>query len=257
LPILPPPAPDVYWTMDRIVQNALPDEAGRHPANVPELIGKRDVKFHAILPDFTPANEPGVKQSALALVREQQGFLDVAAVKSFDFTNGMTVSAWVKIEDGSALMNILSCAEDVPAPRGGWTLAYSYGNVVFKAVDSVGKMQRVASPKDSVPARAWVHISAVADASMLRIYLNGVEAASAPFAGPIRMADTPMVIGNHAGIGSFRHAQCPAFGGLMDEVKIFQKPLSAAEVMAESESALKDSPVNGTSSTVFRPMSDS
>ena len=212
LPILPPPAPDVYWTMDRIVQNALPD--------------------------FTPANEPGVKQSALALVREQQGFLDVAAVKSFDFTNGMTVSAWVKIEDRSALMNILSCAEDVPAPKGGWTLAYSYGNVVFKAVDSVGKLQGVASSKDSVPARAWVHISAVADASMLQIYLNGVEAASAPFAGPIRMADTPMVIGNHAGIGSFRHAQCPAFGGLLDEVKIFQKPLGAAEVMAESESAL-------------------
>jgi hypothetical protein len=83
-----------------------------------------------------------------------------------------------------------------------------------------------------------VHIAAVADASTMRIYLNGVEAASAPFAGPIRMAATPMVIGNHAGIASFRHSECPAFGGLMDEVKIFQKPLNPAEAMAESELVL-------------------
>jgi hypothetical protein len=34
------------------------------------------------------------------------------------------------------------------------------------------------------------------------------------------------------------HFQCPAFGGLMDEVKIFAKPLSATEIQLESEQAL-------------------
>lgn len=238
LPILPPPAPDVYWTMDRIVDGALPDEAGLYPAKVPELVGKKDAKFGGFLPDFTPANEPGLKGNALGLVRGQQGFLNVTASKPFDFTQGMTAAAWVKIKGGGALMNILSCAEDLSNPKGGWTLCYSYGRAIFRAVDSAGKLQTLASPKDSVPASVWVHIAAVADASSLRIYLNGVEAASVPFAGPIRMAATPMVIGNHAGIASFRHSECPAFGGLMDEVKIFQKPLSASEVMAESELVL-------------------
>lgn len=238
LPILPPPAPHVYWTMDRIVDGALPDAAGLYAANIPHLAGKKDAKRGGFLPDFRPANASGVKGAALALDREQQGFLNVTASKPFDFTQGMTVAAWVNIESSSALMNILSCAEDLPHPKGGWTLCYSYRRVIFRAVDSAGKLQTIASPEQSVPARVWVHVAAVADATTLRIYLNGVEVASAAFAGPIRMAATPMMIGNHAGIASFRHAECPAFGGLMDEVKIFQKPLSAADVMAESELAL-------------------
>lgn len=238
MPILPPPAAEVYWTMDRIVDGALPDEAGLYAAKIPELVGKKDAKFGGFLPDFKPANEPGVKGGALGLVRGQQGFLTVTATKPFDFTQGMTAAAWVKIKGGAALMNILSCAEDLPNPKGGWTLCFSYGRVVFRAVDSAGKLQTIASPKDSVPASVWVHIAAVADASTLCIHLNGVEVASAPFAGPIRMAATPMVIGNHAGIASYRHSECPAFGGLMDEVRIFEVPLSAAEVMAESEQAL-------------------
>lgn len=238
LPILPPPAAEVHWTMDRIVDGALPDVAGLYAAKIPEIVGMKDAKFGGFLPDFKPANEAGVMGGALGLVRDQQGFLNVTATKPFDFTQGMTAAAWVKIKGSSALMNILSCAEDLPNPEGGWTLCFSYGQAIFRAVDSAGKLQILASPKDSMPASAWVHIAAVADVSTLRIYLNGVEAARAPFAGPIRMAATPMVIGNHAGIASFRHSECPAFGGLMDEVKIFQKPLSAAEVMAESEFVL-------------------
>lgn len=238
LPILPPPAAEVYWTMDRIVDGALPDASGLHAATVPHLTGKKDAKRGGFLPDFRPATAPGVKGPALALDREQQGFLHVTAAQSLDFIEGMTVAAWVNIDDGSALMNMISCAEDVPRPKGGWTLCYSYGRVIFRAVDSAGKLHSIASPEQSVPARVWVHVAAVADATMLRLYLNGVEVASAAFAGPIRMATTPTVIGNHAGIAGFRHAECPGFGGLMDEVKIFQKPLSAADVMAESELVL-------------------
>lgn len=224
--------------MDRIVDGVLPDAAGLYAAKVPDLARKKDVRFGGLLPDFKPTNEPGLRGAALRLHRDQQGFLSVAASKPFDFTQGMSVTAWVKIEGRSALMNILSCAEDLPNPQGGWTLCFSYGRAVFRAVDSAGKLQTVASPEASVPAGVWVHIAAVADDSTLRIHLNGVEVASVPFAGPIRMAATPLVIGNHAGIAGYRHSECPAFGGLMDEVKIFQKPLSAAEVMAESELVL-------------------
>lgn len=232
------PAAEAYWTMDRIVDGVLPDAAGLYAAKVPDLARKKDVRFGGLLPDFKPTNEPGLKGAALGLHRDQQGFLSVAVSEPFDFTPGMSVTAWVKIKSSSALMNILSCAEDLPNPQGGWTLCFSYGRAVFRAVDSAGKLQTVASPEASVPAGVWVHIAAVADASTLRIHLNGVEVASAPFAGPIRMAATPMVIGNHAGIAGYRHSECPAFGGLMDEVKIFQKPLGVAEVMAESELVL-------------------
>jgi hypothetical protein len=87
-----------------------------------------------------------------------------------------------------------------------------------------------------VAADAWIHIAAVADAATLRLYLNGIEAASQPFTGPVKMAaETPLVIGNHATIAGWRHSECPAFGGLMDEVKIFETALSNSDVKSESE----------------------
>ncbi len=230
--------PVAYWTMDQIADGVLQDQIGLHHAKIPKLFGLKDKMTGEILPDFTPTTEPGVKGNALALEREQQGFLKVAASKQFDFSNGMTVSAWVKIKNARAQMVILSCAKDISHPAGGWCLTYSYGNVFFKAVETTGNPVTVVSPRNSVPAGAWVHIAAVADATALRVYLNGVQVASEPFAGPIRMADTALSIGNHATIEGWRHAECPAFGGLMDEVKIFEAPLSAADVRAESHRAL-------------------
>ncbi len=232
------PSPAAYWTMDEITDGMLPDQGGTHDAKVPQLIGQRDVKTNEILPDFTPGTEDGIDGKALALTREQQGFLEVPAVKTFHFESGLTVSLWVKIEVGNAMMNLLSCAEDVTDPAGGWTLSYSYGDVIFKAVDADGKTVTVNLPTNDVAAGAWVHIAAVADATTLRLYINGVEEASKAFSGPVKMADAPLVIGNHATIAGWRHSECPAFGGLMDEVKIFEAPLSAENIKTESEHAL-------------------
>lgn len=224
--------------MDAIDEGGVADQAGAHDAKVPQLIGQKDKKTGEILPDFTPATEEGLKGNALALEQNQQGFLEVSSPKTFHFESGLTVSLWMKVEAANALMNLLSCAEDVPNPKGGWTLSYSYGNVAFKAVESTGNPVTVSSPKNSVAPNAWIHVVAVADDNTLRLYLNGEEVASEPFAGPIQMADTAMVIGNHATIAGWRHFECPAFGGLMDEVKIFESPLTTANVKAESEQAL-------------------
>ena len=168
------PVPAAYWTMDEIIAGALRDQAGLHHARIPELTGMKDAKFGGVLPDFVPSTEPGVKGKALALVRSQQGFLNIAAPKELYFANGMTVSAWVKIKSASAQMIVFSCAEDLPNPKGGWCLTYSYGSVFLKAVDSTGKAVRVTSPHNSVPAGAWVHIAAVADAKALRIYCGAL-----------------------------------------------------------------------------------
>jgi hypothetical protein len=233
-----PRTPAAYWTMDQIVDGTLGDQAGLHTARIPDLVGKKDARSREILPNFAPSTAPGVKGNALALDRSQQGFLSVAVAERLSFSSGMTVSSWVKIKEASAQMVLLSCAEDVPAPQGGWCLTYSYRKVFLKAVDAFGTVTTVASPDNSVPAGFWVHVAAVAEATTLRVYLNGVQVASRPFAGPIRMADTALVIGNHATIAGWRHAECPAFGGLMDEVKIFEAPLNPAVIMAESEQAL-------------------
>jgi hypothetical protein len=230
--------PAAYWTMDRISDGVVEDQTGSHNATIPKLAAQKDPKSGEILPDFNPATEPGIKGNALLLKGEEQGFLDVANPKSFDFSGGMTVSAWIKVDRASALMNILSCAEDTPNPPCGWTLAYSYGTAVFRAVDDTGNLVLLNSPENSVAPGAWVHLAAVADATVIRLYINGAEVAAKPFAGPIKRGDTPLVIGNHATISGWRHFECPAFSGLIDEVKIFEQPLGAAAITAESDQAL-------------------
>lgn len=232
------PEPSAYWTMDAINDGLLWDETGVHNAKVPELIGKPDKKTGEILPDLTPVSEDGVKGNALLLESKQQGFLNVAAPGKFNLANGLTVSAWVKVKSMNSNANILSCAEDVADPKGGWILFCSYGKAVFKAVDDSGAFVGVASAANTVPPNAWVHLAGVVDGTNIRLYLNGEEVASKPFVAPVKLADTALVIGNHATIAGWRHSECPAFGGLMDEVKIFEAPLSAAEVKAESERAL-------------------
>jgi hypothetical protein len=231
-----PPAPAAYWTMDAITDGVVADQTGAHNAKVPSLIGMKDVKTGEYLADFAPKTENGVNDKAIALEQAQQGYLSVETPTGFHFENGLTISAWVKIKNANAQMVLLSSAEDIPNPKGGWCLFYSYGSVHFKAVDFIGNPLMVSSPKSSVAADAWVHIAAVADATTLRLYLNGIEAASQPFTGPVKMAaETPLVIGNHATIAGWRHSECPAFGGLMDEVKIFETALSNSDVKSESE----------------------
>ena len=220
-----PPAPAAYWTMDAITDGVVADQTGAHNAKVPPLIGLKDVKTGEFLPDFTPKTEDGIKGKAISLEQVQQGYLSVETTTGFHFENGLTVSAWVKIKNANAQMVLLSSAEDIPNPKGGWCLFYSYGSVHFKAVDSIGNPLMVSSPKSSVAADAWIHIAAVADATTLRLYLN-------------MAAETPLVIGNHATIAGWRHSECPAFGGLIDEVKIFETPLPALAVKTESERVL-------------------
>ena len=232
------PAPAVYWTMDQIVDGAMPDQNGVHHAKIAELLAKKDAKSGNILPDFTPSTKPGVKGGALFFPMSEQGFLKVPTSKKLDFKHGLTFSSWVKVVGANSLMVLATCAEDIPKPKGGWTLSYSFGTIRLKAVDTGGEAVTVVSPKDSVPANYWVHVAAVANDKALRLYLNGVEAASHPFTGPIQKTDMALVLGNHAGIETFRHHECPAFYGLMDEVKFFEAPLSAADIRAESEQAL-------------------
>ena len=105
-------------------------------------------------------------------------------------------------------------------------------------MDGSGAFVGVASAANTVPPKTWVHLAGVVDGTSIRLYLNGEEVASKAFVAPVELADTALVIGNHATIAGWRHSECPAFGGLLDEVKIFEAPLTAAEIKAESDQAL-------------------
>lgn len=83
------------------------------------------------------------------------------------------------------------------------------------------------STSANVPANAWSHVAATADptAGELKLYLNGqVVATNSSYTGTSFVASSGWQIGASSG-GWW-------FGGLIDEVEIFERALNATEVMA-------------------------
>ncbi len=80
---------------------------------------------------------------------------------------------------------------------------------------------------DDFPLRRWVHVAATYDGAVARIFLDGVEAASAPLTGNIRHNGHDAAIGNDNWPGSAGYA----FNGLLDEIQIYRRGLSDIEVL--------------------------
>lgn len=75
-----------------------------------------------------------------------------------------------------------------------------------------------------LPAGRWVHLAGTYDGQALRIYVNGEEQGVMERSGPIRPNTFPLVLGNYA-VGHDAY-----FAGLLDEVKLYDRALSADEV---------------------------
>jgi hypothetical protein len=82
------------------------------------------------------------------------------------------------------------------------------------------------------PLNHWYHIVCVVDGTHLKMYVNGIFKGRAAIAGlthPRSENTVPLIIGR-------RHADWPpSFNGLIDEVRIYNRALSLAEVRARFE----------------------
>jgi hypothetical protein len=72
----------------------------------------------------------------------------------------------------------------------------------------------------------WQHVAATYDGAMMRIFVDGVEKASTPVSGVIDAVTDPFVIGRNVVGPSF------AWHGLIDEIELFNRALSQAEIQA-------------------------
>jgi hypothetical protein len=73
-------------------------------------------------------------------------------------------------------------------------------------------------------AGAWSHVAVTYDGSLLRLYIDGMEAGSRPATGHL-LPSSPPETGLLGGAS--------AFVGTMDEVRLYRRALSAAEIAAD------------------------
>ena len=160
-----------------------------------------------------------------------------------EVTGGLTVVAWFR-------SNV-----DLPADGAGNRMLEKGNNYFFLQGVRPGGMNFLvknggqnftAGTGESVPAGTWTHIAGVFDGSTAKVYIDGELKGSVDVPGPIDDSGLPLRIGSDDS-GSF-------FNGLMDEVLIWSRPLSAAEIRQVMDNNL-DEPVSDSVEIVDQPVS--
>ncbi|MEU8351341.1 LamG-like jellyroll fold domain-containing protein, partial [Streptomyces sp. NPDC048845] len=198
-------------------------------AGATELSGHGGVlpaKFHG---GVTPG-EAGVAGKALKL----NGTDSYARVGSphLNSSRSFAVSAWAKLDatkPDTAAVITAQAGEHAP----GFELYYSahYDRWAFNqySVDSPDGSPLRAMQEEGVVARAaeWVHLVGVhdTDANTLTLYVNGREAGSTELAGAF-YAPGPLLIG----AGQLEDTPTSFFPGQIDDLRLFDRPVSAEEV---------------------------
>jgi concanavalin A-like lectin/glucanase superfamily protein/galactose oxidase-like protein/Kelch motif protein len=146
----------------------------------------------------------------------------VADAASLDLTSAMTVEAWVdpsaastawkaivdKNTDGYYLMSSSNSPGGVPVVGG----TFVSGNV------------NVFAPQ-ALPPGVWSHVAGTFDGARLRLYINGAEVANVSHADPLVATAANLQVGTDS--------YGETFQGTLDEIRIYNRALSAGEIQAD------------------------
>ena len=156
------------------------------------------------------------------------GTVTVKDAPGLSLAPGMTVEAWVRPSTRSGDRVVLS------RQRAG-TEAY----VLYAARSSsapAGSAVLDGAETDlpggaALPLDTWSHLALTYDGSALRLYVNAALVASTPATGQLPISGGNLEIGGSSLSGA-------RFGGLIDEVRVYDRALSAAELATD-----RDTPV--------------
>jgi Ca2+-binding RTX toxin-like protein len=154
--------------------------------------------------------------------------VSVAAGPSLDFTTGMTLQAWVRPTE------LIGWETLILKERGGGDFSYALyahdgGSLAGGAPVPSGNVRvsgahQVLRGTSALPLNAWTHIATTYDGTTQRLYINGVEVSSRAQSGLINVGSGQLSIGgNNAFADEF-------FRGLIDDVKVYNRALTAAEI---------------------------
>ena len=149
-------------------------------------------------------------------------WVTVADANSLDLTNGLTIEAWVNPTIGSGWRSVV-----MKETSGG--LAYA----LYSANNSSRPEGYVHTSSDmgvagtsAVALNTWTHLALTYDGTTLRIYANGVLVKSGSAPGLAATSASPLRIGGDSVWGEY-------FKGLIDEVRVYNRALSAAEIQLD------------------------
>ena len=148
-------------------------------------------------------------------------YVEVPHAASLSITDAITIAAWTNMRaNASGEMAIVSkggwAANDLP-----YELTEEAGGVIFwQFYDNEGR--DTCSP-NSPSAGEWHHIAATYDGTIFKCYIDGVLGEEWAYTGKMPQNTASVTIGRRSRGGTF-------FNGMIDDVAIFNRALSADEI---------------------------
>jgi hypothetical protein len=150
--------------------------------------------------------------------------LRVADSPEFDLTEEFTLEVWVRPEyEFETWAPILSKKGDDPSEQLWWLyMAGNKYNRPWAGVEQAPGFEQSVEAPEPIPSETWTHLALTWDGSVTSLYVDGRPVASA-YTDPPRVGGGELEIGADTGLGDW-------FEGRIDEVRIYDRSLSAAEV---------------------------
>jgi hypothetical protein len=150
-------------------------------------------------------------------------YVQVQDSPSLDMTDALTIAAWINPSwtGNNRIMQKSSGGGDNQ-----YRLLKEWGdNMVFHVPGlSSDRLEFVGLP----PAGEWTHLAATYDGRSMKVYYNGAVAGEQASTGEMTVSEGTLTIGT-------KHETAPAgdeYNGMLDDVRIYNRALSASEIIA-------------------------
>ncbi|MER6946557.1 LamG-like jellyroll fold domain-containing protein [Nonomuraea sp. NPDC000554] len=159
-------------------------------------------------------------------------WITVQHAASLRLTNALTLSAWVNPTTVSSWRSVVMKDH---AEGGAYGLYASNGTGPASWLKTDDGVHGVALG-GPLPLNQWSHLAATYDGSVARLYVNGTQVAeSSPFSGELVDDGGALRIGGNTAWGEY-------FSGLIDEVRVYNRAQTAAEIQADMNAPIGAAP---------------
>ena len=162
----------------------------------------------------------------------------VPDANSLDLSSAMTVEAWVNPTSAAGWQSLV--LKENPA-AGDLTYAL-YGNEPALGAGGwvvTGGATKAAENTARLPLNTWTHVAATYDGANIRLYQNGTLLVTTPWTGTMANGTGPLAIGSNSIWGEY-------FTGNLDEVRVYNRALSAAEIVNDRDTPIAAGPADTT-----------
>jgi hypothetical protein len=146
----------------------------------------------------------------------------VADSGTLDLTNGMTLEAWVRPSALTSWRTILMKEQTAGLVYG----LYANSDTNRPSAHIHLNVERDVRGTAALALNTWTHVAATFDGTVLRFYVNGTQVSTGSFSGSMAASTGSLRIGGNSIWGEW-------FGGLIDEVRVYRRALTAAEITTD------------------------